>query len=274
MAEKAITVPSGDHVGLKISPISGNTFSRTMSPVLTSTTVSTGSLPVTAPNTKRSPAGLQAPADRMNWILSKCGSVRLSTNLLRISPVSASARNMSSENTSRIDKNTSSVPSGLSTGAMFIPLPLSSDNSNVPYWSGSKVASRMSSYARLTASCHSAFTESGGMPITCRRAVSAFLDRAAALRILPTTSSPKRPAMYAQNAWPNRYGKNRGSLSCRMVGSFSCTAASRIHIAVCGSAGPTDKYSAIPSMNHSGNCSAWGKFPMLRAPSRLWVMSN
>ena len=37
------------------------------------------------------------------------------------------------------------------------------------------------------------------------------------------------------------------------VGSFSRRAASRIHIAVCGSTGPIDRYSAMPSMNHSGS---------------------
>ena len=38
-----------------------------------------------------------------------------------------------------------------------------------------------------------------------------------------------------------------------MSGSFSRRAASRIHIAVFGSTGPIDRYSAIPSMNHSGS---------------------
>ena len=37
-----------------------------------------------------------------------------------------------------------------------------------------------------------------------------------------------------------------------MSGSFSRRAASRIHIAVFGSTGPIDRYSAMPSMNHSG----------------------
>ena len=37
-----------------------------------------------------------------------------------------------------------------------------------------------------------------------------------------------------------------------MLGSFSRSTASRIHIAVCGSTGPSDRYSAMPSMNHSG----------------------
>ena len=41
-----------------------------------------------------------------------------------------------------------------------------------------------------------------------------------------------------------------------MSGSFSRRAASRIHIAVWGSTGPIDRYSAIPSMNHSGRLRA------------------
>ena len=37
-----------------------------------------------------------------------------------------------------------------------------------------------------------------------------------------------------------------------MVGIFSLRVASRIHIAVWASWGPTDRYSAMPSMNQSG----------------------
>ena len=40
------------------------------------------------------------------------------------------------------------------------------------------------------------------------------------------------------------------------VGSCSRRVASRIHIAVSGSTGPTDRYSAMPSMNHSGMANA------------------
>src|SRR5436190_13064132 len=37
-----------------------------------------------------------------------------------------------------------------------------------------------------------------------------------------------------------------------MVGRCPSNAASRSHIVVCGSSGPIDRYSAMPSMNHSG----------------------
>ncbi len=67
-----------------------------------------------------------------------------------------------------------------------------------------------------------------------------------------TTPSPHLPATYAQNAWPHRYGKYFGLSSSLMVGSCSSRAASRSHIAVFESTAPMDRYSAIPSMNHSG----------------------
>ena len=74
--------------------------------------------------------------------------------------------------------------------------------------------------------------------------------------MLATTASPYLPAMNAHSAWPYRYGKYLGLSSSSTVGSFSRRAASRIHIAVCGSSGPIDRYSAIPSMNQSGRPSA------------------
>ena len=58
-----------------------------------------------------------------------------------------------------------------------------------------------------------------------------------------------------------------------MVGSFSRRAASRIHIAVWGSTGPTERYSAMPSMNHRGSRTALGMFDELVAPPAP-VMSN
>ena len=44
-----------------------------------------------------------------------------------------------------------------------------------------------------------------------------------------------------------------------MCGSFSRSAASRIHIAVCASTGPSERYSAMPSTNHSGNARMSGR---------------
>src|SRR5947208_4426367 len=50
-----------------------------------------------------------------------------------------------------------------------------------------------------------------------------------------------------------------------MVGKWPSSDASRSHIEVCGSIGPMDRYSAIPSMNHSGGftlMSVWTPAPM------------
>ena len=54
-----------------------------------------------------------------------------------------------------------------------------------------------------------------------------------------------------------------------MSGSFSRRAASRIHIEVCGSTGPIDRYSAMPSMNQSGRFRA----PPLPELTLVLVMS-
>ena len=64
-------------------------------------------------------------------------------------------------------------------------------------------------------------------------------------------------------------GNSAGRRARRSSGSFSRRAASRIHIAVCGSTGPIDRYSAIPSMNHSGSVSA----PPLPELTLVLVMS-
>ena len=50
-----------------------------------------------------------------------------------------------------------------------------------------------------------------------------------------------------------------------MLGNRSFARASRIHMAVWGSTGPTERYSAIPSMNQSGNRSAVGMVASLSA---------
>ena len=47
-------------------------------------------------------------------------------------------------------------------------------------------------------------------------------------------------------------GKKSGSSSLSIDGIASREAASRTHIAVFESTGPSDRYSAMPSMNHSG----------------------
>src|SRR5438876_1015376 len=56
-----------------------------------------------------------------------------------------------------------------------------------------------------------------------------------------------------------------------MVGKWPSSDASRSHIEVCGSIGPIERYSAIPSMNHSGGftlMSVWTPAPMRpRAPA-------
>src|SRR5438874_13134461 len=58
----------------------------------------------------------------------------------------------------------------------------------------------------------------------------------------------------------------RGSyVSCSIVGRWPSRAASRSHIDVCGSIGPMERYSAIPSINHSGGftlTSVWTPAPM------------
>ena len=80
---------------------------------------------------------------------------------------------------------------------------------------------------------------------------------APARSMFPTAASPYLPAMYAHSAWPYRYGKYFGLSRSSTFGSFSRRAASRIHIAVSGSTGPSDRYSAIPSMNHPGSMKAF-----------------
>jgi len=69
-AEKAISLPSGDQLGLNTSPRSGNASSRTMRPLPISITDSTGRLLATAEKAKRLPSGLNDPADWMNSRLS------------------------------------------------------------------------------------------------------------------------------------------------------------------------------------------------------------
>ena len=56
-----------------------------------------------------------------------------------------------------------------------------------------------------------------------------------------------------------------------MVGNLSFSEASRIHMAVWGSSGPTDRYSAMPSTNHSGSLNTRGN---TLGPWPTWVMSN
>ncbi len=48
---------------------------------------------------------------------------------------------------------------------------------------------------------------------------------------------------------------------------------SRIHIAVWGSTAPSERYSAMPSMNQRGSWTAEGTFPLLSGPAPP-VMSN
>ena len=59
-----------------------------------------------------------------------------------------------------------------------------------------------------------------------------------------------------------------------MRGILFCATESRIHIAVCGSTGPMDRYSAMPSMNQSGSWIADGMLPLLSGPAPRPVMSN
>src|SRR5262245_38960692 len=80
-------------------------------------------------------------------------------------------------------------------------------------------------------------------------------ENAATLKTSAAAPSPHRPPTYAQNAWPQRYGKYSGFERSATVGSLPLRTASRSHIAVCVSTAPSDRYSARPSMAHSGSSS-------------------
>ena len=71
----------------------------------------------TPPKTNFLPSASQAPADLMNWMLSKWGSTAVEMIFRRILPVSASATYMSIEKRSRVDRKTRDLPSGLMDGA-------------------------------------------------------------------------------------------------------------------------------------------------------------
>ena len=66
IAANAMRLPSGDQVGLKISPISGSVNSCSRRPLRASITDSTGLPAETAASAMRRPSALQAPAELMN----------------------------------------------------------------------------------------------------------------------------------------------------------------------------------------------------------------
>ena len=96
-ALNAICVPSGDHVGLKISPSDGNLISLIRSPLSPFTMRSAGRPVTIAPNAKR-PSVLQAPAELISCMLSRWGSRVADTSLRIVWPFSALARYKSYEN--------------------------------------------------------------------------------------------------------------------------------------------------------------------------------
>ena len=108
--------------------------------------------------------------------------------------------------------------------------------------------------------CQSAVSASGVVPSWRARPTRSLRGFAAERTSDATARSPYRAPMYAQNAWPQRYGKYFGLSRSLMAGSlclsFSWRTASRIHMAVFESTGPSEKYSAMPSMNHNGSRSA------------------
>src|ERR1043166_5192907 len=118
-ALNAIRLPSGDQVGLKISPSDGSLISFTRSPLLPFTMRSAAWPVTTAPNTNWLPSALHAPAELMNCMLSRWGSRVAETSLRIVLPVSASARYMSIENSPASEKYAMRLPSGLKAGAML-----------------------------------------------------------------------------------------------------------------------------------------------------------
>ena len=122
VAENAIDFPSGDHVGLRISPTSGTSISRTTSPSATSRIASTALPACTPPTTNCRLSGLHDPAEPMNCRLVKCEFSAVSTSLRTMRPVVASARYRSIENRSRDEKKTMWRPSGLIDGDTLVAI--------------------------------------------------------------------------------------------------------------------------------------------------------
>ena len=90
--EKVMYRPSGDQAGLRISASSLKGISRSVLSFFMSRIVRTGRPLTTPPKTNFSPWTSQAPAERMNWMLSKWGSTAVEMIFRRTFPVSASAR--------------------------------------------------------------------------------------------------------------------------------------------------------------------------------------
>ena len=92
VAENAIAFPSGDHVGLRISPTSGTSISRATSPSAISRIASTALPACTPPTTNWRLSGLHDPAEPMNCRLVKCELSAVSTSFRTMRPVAVSAR--------------------------------------------------------------------------------------------------------------------------------------------------------------------------------------
>src|SRR4029453_1189370 len=193
----------------------------------------------------------------MNSMLDTCGSVAVLVSLRTTSPVAASATYRSKYSSPRDDRNAIHFPSGLIAGPTFMPvlcsLPLMTGR---PAPDGGVVAARIRSYVWGMDAGHASESSFVSTPSTFL--VTVFMSPAAPPvdNISGIRSSPYVPPTYAQNACPQRYGKYFGLSRSLMAGSRSCLAASRIHIAVLGSAGPSERYSAMPSMNQRGRRSA------------------
>ena len=210
----------------------------------------------------------------MNCRLEKCGSVAVLVSLRSTLPVSASAMNRSIEKPVRSDRNAISLPSGLIAGPTLRsppmpPPPLRTTPPDFRRRPGRVENAAVGVADRLVPLLRQLLAVDrrgcAGSPPRNRRSCPAVDS------ITPTTSSPHRPPTYDQNAWPQRYGKYFGLSSSLICGRVSSRAASRIHIAVCASTGPIDRYSAMPSMNHSGR--RWAPVSPGAASGRV-VMSN
>src|SRR5262249_10143591 len=158
----------------------------------------------------------------------KWASVAVLVSLWAILPVAESATYKSIENRLRSDRNAIHLPSGLIAGptlrsppnpaALMTAVPISFDGVD---------AERTGPYAFLMASCHSVVNSLELPRSSCLRAAFTSPAAAATTSMRPMTGSPQVPPMYAQSAWPQRYGKYFGSFKSSTEGSLSRFTASR-----------------------------------------------
>ena len=189
---------------------------------------------------------------------STSGFVVLFTSRLMRLPVFASASHRSMKTSPRrklpLDRKAMCSPSSEMAGARKIAPPLRRSVRS----GAEKVRARCSVAIcgrcfTCIASFHSSPRSSSDLPVSRRNARSTPTLGVACM-IAPIVSSPHRWPMYDQSACPTSYGLNRSgrTVNCSMFGMRPLSAASRMTVAACGSTGPIDRYSAIPSANQSG----------------------